>query len=356
MKKGCLLLLSILFLTYGYQGYKVLYKYKNDEVKIKTYGNLSDITGKITPVPLETPDSGAVHRAKRVQRDGNHLFLLSDNRLLHFDVSGRFINQPAAEISGREDVFIADYTLDTDRRQVIVVDSLRNVSRYDYDGNLLSTVHIKHPWRKLTALAYHSGHLWMTAEKWIKNNEEDTYQIVHSLYQLDMEMNEITNRKLSVADIGRDIPFHTFCVDELLADEHGIYAYTTPVDMEHLLNDTLYILQCQTIPAMRRAGHFGMACIYPVRKGKRYIMSTFHNETDNGHTFCYDNANHTAYMLTDGFKDDIYNTGHITDFQPMDIYNETYCFLKSGTDIVGKFPDRAVNQDQSVLFIVTLNV
>ena len=145
MKKGGLLLLAILFLTYGYEGYKIVQLYMNDNVKVKTSGLLSDITDNVISVPLKTPDSEVVRQIRRVQRDGNNIFLLSERRLLHFDISGRFINQPAIEISNDEDVFIADYTLDTDNHLIIVIDSQRNISKYDYSGNLISKAAINQP-------------------------------------------------------------------------------------------------------------------------------------------------------------------------------------------------------------------
>lgn len=355
MKKGCLLLLTILSLTYGYQGYKIVCKYIHDDVRVKNDGQLSDIANKVLCVPLETPDSGVVQQVKRVQKDGNNLFLLGDRRLLHFDVSGKFINQMIMETSDKEEIFIADYTLDTDLHQVIVIDSQRNVSKYDYSGNLISKVKLTQPWHKLTAFAYHDGYLWATTEELAKNADaNDSYQIIHSLYQLNTDMNEISSQRLHIADVGRDILFGSFCIDELLVDEYGVYAYSSPADMKHLLSDTLHIIQRQNLPMMFRDGLYGKACVYPVRKGKRHIISTYHHTTDNCYTFCYDNTDHTAYLLSKGFKDDFYDTGYISDFQSMDIYNESYCYLKSGADISKKFPDRAMSNENPVLFIVTL--
>ncbi|MDR0572527.1 MAG: 6-bladed beta-propeller [Tannerella sp.] len=355
MRQSCLLLLAILLLTYGYQGYKTVYKYTNDDVKVKYRGQLSDVAEKVLSVPLETPDSGVVRHVKRVQKDENNIFMLSDRRLLHFDVSGKFINQMMTETSGREDVFIADYTLDADRHQVIAIDSRRNVCKYDYSGNLISRTKLTQPWHKITAFACHDGYLWATAEKLVKiAGHNDSYQIVHSLYQLDSDMNEISSLKLHIADVGRDVMFRSLCVDELLVDEYGVYAYSSPADMKHLLSDTLHIVQRQNLPTTSGNEHDGKACIYPVRKGKRQFLSTCRHTIDNCYTFCYDNAGHTAYLLSKGFKDDFYDTGYITDFQSMDIYNESYCYLKSGADLSGYFPERAVSDDHPILFMVTL--
>jgi hypothetical protein len=357
MKKGCFFLLAILFLTYIYQGYKVVDTYMNDKIKIKTSGKLSDIAEKVWSVPLETPDTGTVRNVKRVQKDGNNLFMLSDNRLLHFDIYGNFINRIACEINDENDAYIAEYVLNTDANQVIVIDSQRNIGKYDYNGKLISKAPIEHPWRKLTAFAFHNGSLWATAQTIVKDhNQPDTYLVKHDLYRLDTDMNEISRQTLHIADVGRYNIFTGSCVSELLVDEEGIYAYSAPFGTEHLLRDTLHIAERKKLPLLYAEGYAGMACIYPVRKGKRHMMSMCKDLTGNNFTFCYDRVDTTAYILSKGFKDDFFETGYITDLQPMDMHNGSYCFIKSGKDISKKFPQRAVNEEQPVLFIVNLNV
>ena len=158
---------------------------------------------------------------------------------------------------------------------------------------------------------------------------------------MDIDLNEISNQGFYSAEIGRDIAFNSLCIDELLVDEDGVYAYSSPVDMKHLLSDTLHILQYKNITSALGDMHHGEACVYPVRKGQRYIMSTYYNTVDNCYTYCYDKTNNKAYILPEGFKDDFYNTGYIADLQPMDIHNTSYCYIKSETN-------------SPVLFIVTL--
>ncbi len=356
MKKSCFSLLALLFLIYAYQGYKVVETYTNDRIKIKTSGKLSDITEKVLSVPLETPDTGAIRNVQRVRKDGNHLFLLSDNRLLHFDIHGKFIGQIAGEINDENETQIITYVLNTDTKRIIAIDSQRNISTYDYANNLLSKKQLEHPWQRLTAFAFHNGYLWASAETYAKDQDQpDTIQIKHDLYQLDAEMNEIARQTLHIAATGRESIFTGPCVAELLADEEGVYAYSPPSDMKYLLEDTLHIAERKKNPSLYPEKHTGMACIYPVRKGIRHTMSTCNNHTGQHFTFCYDHEKFTAYILPNGFKDDFFETGFITNFQPMDMYNKSYCFIKSGKDISKKYPERAISEDQPVLFIVNLN-
>ena len=358
MKKVGFLLLAIVLLTYGYQGYKVVELYTNDVVKIKSSAKLSDITEKILPVPLDTPpDTGAVKHVKRVRRDGDNLFLLSDNRLLHFDMQGKFINRIAGESNPENDVKIVDYVLNTDKHQALVVDSERNIRTFDYNGRLISNIRIDKLWNRITAFAFHDGCLWVTAESLAANyGNPESYRIEHKLYQLDLNMNEIYSMTLRTSGIKKSTMFNGLLVDELLADEQGVYAYATVSDSQHLLEDTLHIAQQKKIPLLYKDAHYGMACIYPVRKGKRYYLSTNDNRSaGDGLTFCYDDKTLTAYMLSDGFKDDFYHTGKVSDLQPMDMYNDSYCFLKSGKDIARKFSERAKNDDAPVLFIFKLS-
>ena len=358
MKKVGFLLIAIILLTYGYQGYKVIELYANDVVKIKSSAKLSDITEKVLSVPLDTPDTGVVRHVKRVRKDGDNLFILSDNRLLHFDMQGKFINRITGESNQENDIRIIDYVLNTDNHQALVIDSECNISTFDYNGRLISNVRIDKPWHRITAFAFHDGCLWVTAESLTVNYDNpESYRIEHKLYQLDLNMNEIYSIALRTSGIKKNTIFNSLWVDELLADEQGVYAYATVADSKYLLEDTLHIAQQKKIPLLYKEAQYGMACIYPVRKGKRYYLSTKDSRLvgDGGLTFCYDDKTLTAYMLSDGFKDDFYHTGKVSDLQPMDMYNDFYCFLKSGKDIARKFPERAKSDDAPVLFIFELS-
>lgn len=186
----------------------------------------------------------------------------------------------------------------------------------------MSKSKLKQPWYKLTAFAYHNGCFWLSAEYFVKNADSQySSQIAHGLFQFDADMNEIANQQLHIADVGRDKMFNSYLVDELLADEYGVYAYTAPSDMSYLLLDTLHIMQRQELPFMYKDGYFGAACIYPIRKGKRYQIAANYQTIGNHYTFCYDRVNHTAYVLQKGFKDNLHNTGYVADMQPVDIYN-----------------------------------
>lgn len=355
MKKGCFLLLVLLSLIYGYQGYKVVDTYVNDEIKIKTSGKLSDITEKVIPVLLETPDTGIVRHARHIRKDGNHLFMLSDNRLLHFDIHGNFINQIASDIHEENDVFIAGYVLDTNADQLFVIDSQRNIGKYDYDGNRISQSPIRHPWHTLSAMVFHNGYIWATAETLVKAEDTpDSYLIKNELFQLDTDMNILSKQTLRIADTGRERLFSGSCISELLVDEEGVYAYSPPSHTEHLLKDTLYLAERKKIPYLYPDGPSGMACIYPVRKGQRHTMSMCNRPAGKKLTFCFDHENLTAYILPEGFKDDFFGTGH-TNLHPMDIYNKSYCFIKSGKDLPKNILKNMVNEEQTILFILNLN-
>ena len=349
--------MTIVLLIYGYQAYQVVDTYRNDVLKIKTSGKLSDITEKVMSVPLDIPKSGAVKNVRHVRKDGNDLFMLCDNRLLHFSMKGEFINQMACEINEENGRSIVEYVLDTDNHQLLVIDNQRYIRVFDYQGNLISCFRIDKPWHKISAFAYHNGYLWATAQTLVMNQDNsDSYLIAHKLYQLDMKMNEIYSYTLRTANFGRKSQFHSLWVDELLVDEQGVYAYSSGSDASVLLEDTLHIVQQKKIPLLYKDAHYGMACIYPVRKGSRHYLSTCYNDlTNNGFTFCYDDLKQTAYMLSNGFKDDFYKTGNIIDLQPMDIYNDYYCFLKSGKDLARMFPERAKTNDLPVLFLLKLN-
>ncbi|MDR2147829.1 MAG: 6-bladed beta-propeller [Tannerella sp.] len=320
MKRAVYILIALFALTYGYEAYKAINQHLNDRVKVKTKGVLSDITDDVKAVPLETPDSGAVTNIRRVRKDGDNVFLISNNRLLHYDISGKFVNHIAQDVAEKNE-YIRSYTLNVERQQVIVIDSQRNILTYTYDGDLISEMPFPHRWHRISALEFHDGYFWATAETHVKRND-DVYQVENAMYQMDEQMNIVFQSRLHTADVGRKELLNSGYVDELLAGKDGLYAYTSPHSMDFLLKDTLHILQQEKIPSLHAGEIFGNGCIYQVRRGERFFLS------NNGFTFCYDDRNHTAYNLSDGFKDNFFGTGYISNLQPVDIYGNTYCYLQ----------------------------
>jgi hypothetical protein len=326
MKKAVYILLAILLLTYGYKAYQAVSVHLNDMLKIRSKGVLSDITDKVVSIPLETPDSGSVTHIKRVLKDGDDLFLLSNNRLLHYDISGKFINPVARDIAENGES-IGSYTLNTDRRQIIVIDSRRNITVYSYSGKLLSRTALPHQWYRISALEYYKGYLWATAKTLARMNEADnSCKIRNNLYQLDHQMNIISETALRTADTGRVRLWEGLCIDGLLAGDEGLYAYCSPYSQDYLLDDTLHILEQKKIPSLHTGETFGSGCIYNLRRGDRFFIA------NNGFTFCYDNKSHTAYKLNEGFKDNFFGTGNVSCFQPVDIYGNTYCYFSNATE------------------------
>ena len=343
MKRCGILLLTIIFLTYGYKGYKVYDDYINDVVKVKESGVLSDISNNVMPVNLKGLHIEDIQQIRKVQKDGNNIFLLNGDKLLHFDINGNFLNYIASDISDSKESFIASYTIDSDNHHIIVIDGSRNICKYNYNGKLISKLKITHPWNKLTAFTYHKGHLWATAEI-TEKHDDNTLWVVNNLCKLDMDMNEISRERLQPAEKGRVILYESLHAHELLVDGQDVYAYKAPVDMKYLLDDTLNILFRNSMPMMLlRRDYHEKASLYPVRKSKHFMISTFYNTQDDHYTFCYDKSNNTAYMLQKGFKDDFYNTGYIANLQPVDNNNSTYCYVKTNS-----------SDEKTVLYLVTL--
>ena len=83
-----------------------------EESEIKTLGatNLSDLVSDFKIVPLETSDSIIIGRISSIKKRGDALFLVSDNRLLKFSLSGNFVGELIHKGPGPDEVMdIADY-------------------------------------------------------------------------------------------------------------------------------------------------------------------------------------------------------------------------------------------------------
>jgi len=335
MRRAVYFLLALVALTYFWQAFEVGRVYYYDCVKVRYAGKLSDIADEVTRIALETPDSGAVTNVHNIRRDGDNVFLLSDNRLLHYNLTGKLLNEIGGDGEGQP---LINYALDTVNHRVIVIDSNNLISCYNYAGNLLSVRTLPCKWYRLTAMAWHNHNIYLTAEDLVaKADGSGVFEIRHKLYQIDYQNNITGICNLHHAETGREIPYSATAVSEILFDDkEEAYAYSQNADCETLLKDTLYFLHNRQLPFRNSIGGTkdGMASVYPFRRGKRYIISP---QNPDNRLFCYDSKKNIAYMLSKGFKDDFCGGDFVRSLLPTDNYGNSYGFLtESGnsTDLV----------------------
>lgn len=346
MKKTCLLLLLLVGIIYINEGYKIISE--DMPVKSTTEGSLSDVADEVIAIPLETTSDCRLKHATQIKRDRNELFLVSNGQLFHFDCSGKFLSR----ITSNKHFLVTDYVIDPLEKQLIVMDDRENVYYYDYDGTLLERKSLAgiNPLKTPTRLMYHNRHIWMTAQSLSPSEEGTGKQCVNQwLYKFDTTFNLQDARKLTAADLGRFYLGACFST-ELSVTNGNVYAYSPSTQPDELLADTLYLIRRNKLNI-----HEEYSSILPLCIAGRYLVSTYSDatDTDKNYTFCYDRREDYAYNVTGGFEDNFYHTGRVPDLKSLDIYNNSFCYCRSGEEVKKAFTDRT-EEDNPVLFIVRM--
>lgn len=346
MKKTCLLLLLLVSIIYIKEGYQI---FCNDNpVRCATRGSLSDVAEEVIAIPLETNENCRLRYATQIKRDRGDLFLVSNRQLYHFKCSGEFVNQ----ITWNSRFPVADYVIDPLEKQLIVMDDSENVYYFDYDGVLIEQKSLAgiNPLNSPTRMIYHDRHIWITAQSLTPCKEEPTKQNVDQwLYQFDTTLNLQSVRRLTAADLGRFYIGACFSTELSVADGN-VYAYAPSLQPDELLADTLYLISRNKLNI-----HEEYSSILPLCIAGRYLVSTYSDaaEEQRNYTFCYDRYENYAYNVAGGFDDNFYQTGKVPDLKSLDIYNNSFCYCRSGEEVKKAFPDRT-EEDNPVLFIVRM--
>lgn len=350
MKRTCLLLLLLLSIAYLKEGYKLVTDNKIPESF--NNGVLSDIAQEVIAIPLETNNRCILSHAKQIKREGNHLFLLSKHQLFHFTCAGKFVNQITYQDTAHKNhMAVCDYVVDPVNEQLIILDENQNVHYYGYDGRLIARIALPehHPWQQLLKLSYYDKHIWATANQLTKQNESSEYYLEQWLYKFDTTFYPLEARKLTPADLGRSQICYLFNPEMVVANRE-VYVHAPSLEPEQLLQDTLYLLS-------RNAFHIheNNTSILPVRISNRFLISTYYNpvELQKSYTFCFDQKENKSYTVQEGFEDNFYHTGRISELQALDVSNTSYCYYKTGEEVKKAFPERK-ESDNPVVFIVKL--
>ncbi|MCD8270309.1 MAG: hypothetical protein LUD46_18955 [Parabacteroides sp.] len=130
----------------------------------------------------------------------------------------------------------------------------------------------------------------------------------------------------------------------------NVYAYSPSTQPEEILADTLYLINRNRLHI-----HKDYSSILPLCIAGRFLVSTYSNADDEEHnyTFCYDRQENYSYNVAGGFEDNFYHTGRVPDLQSIDVYNNSFCYCRSGEEVKEAFPDRTTDANP-VLFIVRM--
>ena len=348
MKRTCLFLLILILVVYLKEGYEKITA--EAPTKCIESANLSDLAQNVTAIPLETTPHCIIRHARQVKKDRDHLFLVNQGKLYHFSTSGKFLNQIThSELEYKNNILVSEYVIDPIQKQLIVMDGEQNVHYYSYEGNFLGKINImeNRPWISIKKIAYHDQHIWATVDRVVPQKGEKCLE--QWLYKLDTIFNEVDAHKITPVDVGR-FTLGREVSPEIAVVNEKVYAQSPSHQPEYLLQDTMYLLSQDK---HQITGDYPF--ILPFRISGRFLISTYYNTNskDKNYTFCYDLEKKQAYYIKEGLEDNFYETGQIQDLQAMDVYSNSFCFYKSGKDVLKAFPNRK-ESDNPVLFIVKL--
>jgi hypothetical protein len=160
----------------------------------------------------------------------------------------------------------------------------------------------------------------------------------------------LETKKIISANLGRNQNLTVDYENEFCIDSSGeLYLYAPPFTAEHLLEDTLFLLNQ---PRHQRPDSLTK---YPIRTGKRFWFASYRQNPDptKNYIFCHDTLSHKTWHLSEGFEDNCYSTGNISDLQATELDNNGYYYYQSGTALTHSFP-QAAQTGELVLFFVKL--
>ena len=349
MKKAFNFLFICLIALYGWIGYQVIHN--TDLPQCLPEGSLSDIAEEVIAIPLETNGHHPLKKIKMIKRDQEDIFLVCNRQLYHYNSSGQFLGQITTNRQKKgEAIEVADYAIDPIHDRLIVISARQEVYYYDYNGQLLgkSVLPQDTSWKTFGHIAYYDNFLWVTID--LINSENIQMPTIEQwLYKFDLNFHEVEKRKLNTADLGRIDINHKQKPGIAVKDGH-IYVQSSSLQPEHILNDTLYLINHNQLVIKDN-----YAKILPLLIGTRFLVSTHYDPflPERSYTFCYDQQKRQAYNVQGGLDDNFYKTGKIPELQSIDLQSNTYCYYKSGKELAYSFPDR-IDQDNPVLFIVKM--
>jgi hypothetical protein len=196
-------------------------------------------------------------------------------------------------------------------------------------------------------MAYYSNSLWFTVEYL---SPEKVFE--NGLLRFDLAGRGTEYFSLYDVDLGRS-SLHRHFAPEFAVSENVPYVYSPFAGKDNILRDTLYLFAHEAID--RRSRVDKPLCIYPVRINRRYLIASYCENIVNqsNFLFVFDRENRTSFDMI-GFRDDFFETGVVTDIQPLNMDGNEYYFYKTGKDVVKLFPERG-EHDNPVLFFVSLN-
>ena len=135
-----------------------LIKIKQNIKNVKSI-NLSTIGKEIKYIPLETKPDCMIQHIKHIEISESYFFIYENDRILQFNINGRFIRQIGANGRGPEEYYrIYDFCIDEKTKEIYIISSPQQLSVFDFEGVFKDAFKLTH---KITQIILHEKNTLM---------------------------------------------------------------------------------------------------------------------------------------------------------------------------------------------------
>ncbi len=330
-------------------------KFIKIDVSSSSKANISEITGNSSFVKLETSESCLIKYIKSLSITKDYIFISDGiDRILKFDRNGKFLLQIGRKGRGPGEFSgIINFSVDSINNYLVVL-SYKKISLYDFHGNFLRSINLNDV---STFIQTVGKEYWIFSAKYkpLKNGDYLNYLQMFTL-----------NRQFSVID-------SSFIFNKVNSDHSGLQSIVgsmfpisdlgNHVYMHYpnimTVKDTLYeVRDSKLIPSIKfdfrsvRNTYPNLSITNIFRTG-RFVFVNYLISKSQDYTFCYDLLEEKGWNILNGFNDDIYGTGVIKYFKPLNLSRNEFYFVKEGYKLDGII-DGVNKNSNPVIFFITL--
>lgn len=319
--------------------------------------NLSEITSQVDTIHLETTDDNLINRITSVEHNDKFLFISDTRAIYKFKIDGSFIKQIGRMGEGPgEYKSVTSIAVDWEAGHIFV-SYYNKLITYDLEGKFINESKVA-SWIDGISLIEGSLHALIT-ERGVRSPNpnksltktyllglDDDLQVTDSLLVKSVEVDKGTATALG------------FGMNFSSNDSENEYIYFPVVSREAIIRDTLYTFTNNEMLPYARLDFdikdkleekFGITAMI---KSENYILTLFYKNSKAYQNLI--NLSTGKIVTVEGsFQDDFYNTGK-TSFKPWDLENDEFYFSKDAYELAGVM-DGITEDDNPVLFILKID-
>ncbi len=322
-----------------------------------TSANLSDFVVNSEMVKLETNDSCLIGAVSHVEITVNYIFVNDYKNLFQFDKNGKFIRKIGRVGRGpHEYTSIINFTCYANDER-IYISTLGKILCFDFQGNFIEEIE---KYTRFDRLNVYNNQLWAFFTSYGRL-DDGRYENRNIMYQYSLEGGVLKDTiLLKKIQMDNQVAVGGIIYQYLSEASGNTYLYCPILIKEPTIRDTLYsIKENRLIPALKvDMSDFATSDdkgknvnINNINRSEKYLFVEYLYKR-KPRLFIYDFLTSIQHNLTEGFNDDIFETGKIL-LRPLDLnFNQMY-FMKDAYELVD-IVDGIDENSNPVIFIVDL--